>query len=276
MLAWIGTRIGKPPGIERLARRLLPPEKCGHMPELCLVRDETLFVTRPFLPIGWHVTFFGSYEPELRSVIRTILPRGGIAIDIGANVGWHTLLMARLVGAEGRVVAIEANPSICEQLVRNLAVNRFDHVNVILSAVAETEKTLHFFGPDSDDPRSATGHVVSEADGRMEILSLTARPLDAIAAEAQLARLDFIKIDVEGYEWPVLQGGEHTIANFRPYIVFEFDRSYAGRGGGTADLFADFFGRHRYQLFAVGRSWAEAVKLSNWPDCANLLAIPLG
>lgn len=274
ILAWVGTRIGKPPGFERLARRFLPPEQCNHLPELCVTRDECLFLTRPSLPLGWYVVFFGSYEPELRAIIRTVLPHGGVAVDIGANVGWHTLLMARLVAAEGRVLAIEANPSVCEQLARNIRINRFDHVKVIPSAVAETEKTLQFFAPHADDPQSGTGYVVSDADRRTQLLSLAARPLDTIAAEAQLTRLDFIKIDVEGYEWPVLQGGERTIANWRPYIVFEFDRAYAGRGDGTPEKFAEFFDRHRYRLFAIDRNWGRAVAATSWPDCANMLAIP--
>lgn len=274
VLAWLGTRISKPPGFERIARHLLPAEKCAHMPELCLLRDGSLFVTRPALPLGWHVTFFGTYEPELRAIVRAVLPQGGVAIDIGANVGWHTLLMARLVGAAGRVLAVEANRSICAQLARNIKINRFDHVQVIPSAVAESEKTLQFFAPDADDVQSGTGHIATEAEGRTGLVPVSCRPLDAIVTEAQLERLDFIKIDVEGYEWPALQGGEKIIARLRPYIIFEFDRAYAGRGGGTPELFADFFSRHRYRLFAIERNWARAIDASTWPDCANLLAIP--
>jgi FkbM family methyltransferase len=238
------------------------------------LRDGSLFLIRPGLPLGWYVTFFGSFEPELREIFRAVLPPAGVAIDIGANVGWHTLLMARLSGTHGRVLAVEPNPSVRAQLARNIRLNRLDHVDVIPYVVAETEKSLAFCGPDANDPSSGDGYVASADEARTDLLSLDARPLDAITGEARLERLDLIKIDVEGYEWPVLQGGEHTIAKWRPYIVFEFDRAYAGRGGGTPELIADFFDRHGYELFEVQRGRAQAVELSNWPNCANLLAIP--
>src|SRR6266404_5658147 len=97
ILSWIGNRIGKPPGWERIVRMFVSPEKCRGWPEVCLVRDGAVFLAQPGVPVGWHVVFFGTYEPELREIFRAVLPTGGVAIDIGANVGWHTLLMARLV-----------------------------------------------------------------------------------------------------------------------------------------------------------------------------------
>src|ERR1700722_1370379 len=101
ILSWIGNRIGKPPGWERVVRLLASPEKCKSMPDLFLIRDGLVFVTQPGVPIGWHIAFFGTYEPELREILRAVLPTGGVAIDVGANVGWHTLLMAQLVGEGG-------------------------------------------------------------------------------------------------------------------------------------------------------------------------------
>lgn len=276
VLAWIGPRIGKPRGYERIVRLLAPPEKCGDTPELCLPRDGTLFLTRPGIPLGWYVTFFGTYEPELRKIIRTVLPPGGVAIDVGANVGWHTLLMGRQVGNGGRVFAIEANPSVRNQLARNIELNRLDQVEIVPCAAAEFAKTLRFFGPSADDPRSGDGHVVAIADRQSELLSVEARTLDAIVTERSLIRIDLIKIDVEGYEWPVLQGGEQTIVRFRPCILFEFDSAYAGRGDGSTQKLAAFFDRHGYRIFAIERNRMRPVETSDWPGGINFVAAPAG
>jgi FkbM family methyltransferase len=276
ILSRIGMLVGKPPGYERLMRRLMPMEKCAKLPEICLVRDGSLFITRPGLPLGWHVAFFGSYEPELRAIMRAVLPVGGTAIDAGANVGWHTLLMARLVGPSGRVLAVEANPSICEQLARNVGINRLTHIDVIACALAESDRTLAFSAVSADDPVSASGHVLSDATGETPSIQIAARRLDAIVSETPIQRLDLIKIDVEGFEWAALRGAEQTIAKFRPHILFEFDAGYAGRGGGNATVISEFFGRHNYRLFSVRRQWTEAVTLSDWPACANILAMPAG
>jgi FkbM family methyltransferase len=274
VLAWIGPCVGKPRGYERIVRLLVPPEKCAHAPERCLSRDGTLFLTRPGIPLGWYVTFFGTYEPELRKIIRILLPPGGVAVDVGANIGWHTLLMARQVGTDGRVLAIEANPSVRSQLERNVDLNRLAHVEIVPHAAAECAKTVRFFGPGADDPRSGDGHIVTEEDQQSQLLSIESRTLDAIVMERPINRLDLIKIDVEGYEWPVLQGGERTIANFRPYILFEFDSVYARRGGGNGPKLAEFFGRHDYRILAIARSELLPVGISNWPDGINFVAVP--
>jgi FkbM family methyltransferase len=275
ILSLVGNRLGKLPGLERLVRFLAPPEKYGEIPELCMVRDGSLFLTRLALPIGWHIGFFGSYEPELRNIMRVVLPPDGIAIDVGANAGWHALLMARLVGPRGRVLAIEPNPSVREHLLRNVRLNRLAHIEVVACAVAESERTLSFLAPDGNDPTSASGHVLAEENENSGSIRVEANTLDNIVAQKQVERLDLVKIDVEGFEWPVLQGAENTIERFRPYIVFEFDRSCATRGAESDALFSEFFQRHGYRLFAVGRSWAELIDWRSWPASANIFAAPL-
>lgn len=274
LLAWIGRRIGKPPGWERVVRTFVPPEKCASMRDICVVRDGLVFVAQPAVPLGWHVAFFGTYEPELREVFRTVLPAGGVSVDVGANVGWHTLLMGRLVGPGGRVLAAEANPSVRARLEENLALNRLPQVEVLPFALSDADGSLDFFGPDALDPWSGNGYVVPAAAGRPDTIRVEARRLDTLLAAAQIERLDLIKIDVEGFEWRVLEGAEQSIANFRPHIVFEYNADYAARGNGRPELFEAFFARHGYRLFAIGRNWAESVDLKNWPACADIWAVP--
>lgn len=272
LLAWIGSRIGKPPGWERVVMLLAPPETFRERPDICVVRDGMPFMAQPSVPLGWRVAMFGGYEPELREIFRAVLPEGGVAVDAGANVGWHTLLMARLVGEGGRVLAAEPNPSVRKRLEGNLRLNRFRHVDIVPYALADTEGGVDFHGPDAADAGSGNGHVAPA--GSSGAMRVEARRLDAIVAAAGLARLDLVKIDVEGFEWPVLRGAEASIAQFRPHIVFEYNAEYAHRGGGTPALLEGFFGRHGYRLFAVGRNWAEAVPPGRWPPCADIWAVP--
>ncbi|MFN8625558.1 MAG: FkbM family methyltransferase [Candidatus Binatia bacterium] len=242
-----------------------------------MARDGVVFLAQPGVPLGWHVAFFGTYEPELREIFRAVLPSGGVALDVGANVGWHTLLMARLVGASGRVLAAEPNPSVRLKLAQNLNLNRLGHVDVIPFAMADSEGTVDFYGPDAEDASSGDGHVVAHTvDSQEKILRVETRCVDAIVPAAKLDRVDLIKIDVEGFEWPVLKGAKETIARFRPHVVFEYNAEYASRGGGTVPQLAEFFRKHGYRLFAIGRNWAAAVEPSNWPPCADIWAAPVG
>jgi FkbM family methyltransferase len=275
LLAWIGNRVGKPPGFERLVRFLMPLERCTGLPEICLVRDNSLFLTKPALPLGWHISFFGSYEPELRNIMRAVLPVGGTAVDVGANAGWHTLLMARLVGPRGRVLAVEPNPSVREQLGRNIAINRLGQTEVVAAALAEAQRTLNFVAPDAWHPASGSGHVVPDDAAPSEAIRVEATTLDVVVAEKKLDRLDLVKIDAEGFEWPILQGAQASIAQFRPYIIFEFDHAYAAAGRDSGKLFAEFFQDNDYRLFAVGRNWSERIGKANWPSNANILASPM-
>jgi len=255
ILAWIGNRIGKPPGWERVVRLFASPEKCQAMPAVCVAQDDLMFIAKPSVPIGWHVAFFGTYEPELRKIFRAVLPVGGVAIDIGANVGWHTLLMARLVGNGGTVLAVEPNPSVRRDLETNLKLNRFGHVAVIPYALADSEKLVESFGPDANDARSGNGHVVSASStDRRAIIQVETRSLDTIVTTAAIDRVDLIKIDVEGFEWPVLQGARLTIEKFRPHVVFEYIDEYASRGQGTPEMFEQYFRQHRYRLFSIKRN----------------------
>ena len=87
LLAWIGARIGKPPGWERIVRWLAPSNRCAAMPDACVIRDGCFFVVKPGLPLGWRAMMFGSYEPEVRDVLGAVLRSGNVAVDGGANTG---------------------------------------------------------------------------------------------------------------------------------------------------------------------------------------------
>jgi FkbM family methyltransferase len=275
LLAWLGNRLGKPRGFERIVRYFASPEKCKDLPELCLVRDGMVFLARPAVQVDWHVLFFGTYEPEVRKVFRTVLPLGGVALDVGANVGWHTLLMASLVGASGRVLAIEPNPTLRRRLHDHLCLNDLKQVEVISDIAADTEEMMDFYAPSLNDGNSGDGHVVKDARRDAAIIRLEARRLDTIIAAAKCERLDLIKVDVEGFEWRVLQGGENTIAKFRPHIVFEYNAEYASRGGGTPEVVANFFQTHGYRLFTIGRNWGEPIQRDRWPHSADIWAVPV-
>jgi len=273
--AWIGRRIGKPPGWERIVRLFAAPEKCGNLPEVCITRDGTRFVAQPGVVVGWHVAFFGTYEPEVRKIFRAVLPANGAAVDIGANVGWHTLLMASLVGDGGRVLAVEPNPSVRARLQENLSLNGFSHVEVSPYAIMDSDGVVTFHSPEAADMASGAGHVITAAaEGDPGAARIEARRLDSLVPSMGLERLDLIKIDIEGFEWPALKGAEQTIARFRPHIVFEYLAECADRGGGTPAVLEQFFRRHGYRLYAIGRSRPKALAEGRWPPAANLWAVP--
>jgi len=275
MMSAVGPWIGKPRGWERVVRRIVPPAKLAGLPERVVRREGSLFIADPAVPIGWHVLFFGGYEFELRAVMRQVLRPGCVAVDAGSNVGWHTLLMARLVGATGRVLAVEANPSVRSRLAEHVALNHLTNVEIVPLALGSGPGTVGFQAPDFRNPGAGDGHVVTgdERQGadtiRVEVTSL-----DALCAERALSRLDFLKIDVEGFEWPILQGGRDCLRRFRPVVSFEFASGCLQRGQGSEQKFRSHFTEAGYRFFLPTRGGLRPLEGKAWPSHANLVALP--
>lgn len=301
ILSAIGKRIGKPTGWERFVRLWCSPESIrGRPAQLIALRDEPLIIADPKTPLGWNLLLFGSYEPELRACFQNFLRPGFVAVDVGANVGWHTLLMAKCVGDQGRVIAFEPNPSVRERLEFHVSLNRFRQVEVLPYALSDREGIVQFTAPPVDDPRCGDGCMLPTStssispseqngasyrpaasavaltgiSGTAHQIEVKATPLDALLDRLALSRLDLIKMDIEGFEWLALNGSTRAIEQFRPHIVFEFDREYIARCNGSREQFSDFLAKHRYQLFVATHWGLDAVEANAWPNSANFWAVP--
>jgi FkbM family methyltransferase len=150
----------------------------------------------------------GTYEPEQTRLFERLLRPGHTVLDVGANVGYYTLLASVLVGDSGRVHAFEPEPRNAGFLRRHASINRRANVRVEQAAVSDREGTARFhFGSGS-----GTGHLADA--GALEVRTLR---LDDYCAEHGLAP-GAVKIDVEGAELSVLQGARETLARHRPVL----------------------------------------------------------
>lgn len=177
-----------------------------------------------------HMLLDGYWEYWLTRHFAEVVKVGNVVIDIGANLGYYTLIAAELVGDSGRVVAIEPNPEIHEHLRNNIAVNgyarRVDARNFAL-ALSEAKTQRGFFVPTGEpkngrliEPHEDAQHLRAHGTvSQVEIGSL---------CPDEFERIDFIKIDVEGAELQVLEHLQPIIARFAPKIVCEvnFARGY--------------------------------------------------
>jgi FkbM family methyltransferase len=147
-------------------------------------------------------------------LMRSALPADGVFIDVGANIGIHTLAAAHRVAAGGgAVVAFEPHPHNFRTLTDNIALNNLRHVAAYQVGLAEAPAVLTCQGP----PRG-NWSLGSRGGISFEVRLIR---LDDHIEENPLPRLDLIKMDIEGAEVRFLQGARRTIARFRPLIVFE-------------------------------------------------------
>jgi FkbM family methyltransferase len=158
--------------------------------------------------------WLGSYESLNQQMLAGMLEPGDVFFDIGANVGFFTLLASKLVGPAGHVYAYEPIPSNVAVLRRHLHLNHATNVTVLPFAVWDSACTLRFTGSRSMARQSARGEQ-----------EIDAIAIDDLFRRGELPAPTVIKMDVEGAELPALNGMRELIRNARPQLLIEFHRS---------------------------------------------------
>jgi FkbM family methyltransferase len=174
--------------------------------------------------------WLGTYEPELQHAIREFVKPGSHVYDIGANIGYITILLADTVGEDGRVYAFEALPKNVHRLQENISINYLDkRVKIISSAIADRSGHMSFLvGPSGgmgklDGSAGRQGLVYSES---IEVLSLS---LDDFIYKQNHIAPSFIKIDIEGGEVLAMKGMHQLLAEGCPVIFMELHGEEAAR-----------------------------------------------
>ena len=152
----------------------------------------------------------GDYEPETTAALQAELDEGDVFFDVGAHVGYLSVVGARRVDDSGRVFAFEPRPMNREFLLRHLRVNAVTNVTVLETGVAAEAGTRRF----AIDTGSGTGHLSEE--GELEIRTVS---LDEEIGAGRLPEPDLVKIDVEGAEAEVLEGMRETVRRARPVLL---------------------------------------------------------
>ena len=156
--------------------------------------------------------WLGSYEQSLQELLAHEIAPGNTVYDIGANVGFYTLLAAVLAGREGRVVAFEPLPANRVFLRRHLALNRIENVEVMDVAIGDRAGEERF----NHAPNHTMGHLAADGDLLVHVESL-----DALYAHGRLPTPNVIKLDVEGAEYRVLIGALTLLKSVRPKLFIE-------------------------------------------------------
>jgi FkbM family methyltransferase len=158
----------------------------------------------------------GAHDREVQEALARMLRPGMVCWDVGAHSGFMTLIASRLVGPEGRVVAVEPIEANRRRLEEHLALNRVTNVTVVPLALADRSGS----GTMVERDESSFQWSLDGSDGGLRSVHVQLSTLDALASEVGVP--DVLKIDVEDAELDVLRGGRLTIAERRPAMVVEF------------------------------------------------------
>ena len=153
--------------------------------------------------------WLGSYEYEKQILFEQTIQRGKVVFDLGANVGFYTLLSSLLVGDAGKVIAFEPLPRNYKLLRKHLSINRINNVEVIEAAVSEKAGTICF----DEGPHASMGKIADQGNLEVQIVGL-----DELFNEGKIPSPDYLKIDIEGAEFLALKGAKKLIAQKHPMI----------------------------------------------------------
>jgi FkbM family methyltransferase len=215
--------------------------------------------------VGKYISYFGSWEPCLTEWLKSTLKPGDIFIDVGANVGYFSLLAARLVGATGKVLAIEALPSTAEVLRGNVSINKVSNTRIenVAAWDEHTEIQLythqnHIAGTTTSDQRWANSWGLASS------CIVQAKPLTEIATDDEMRMVRVIKIDVEGAEWKIACSLASATGILRDEveIVMEVNFQVLKEMGQSGDEMLRVFREHGFNAYSLENDYTVDAYLS--------------
>lgn len=225
------------------------------------------FIVHPPDLIGLYLWLFDVWEPDLTAFIQRRLAAGDEFVDVGANLGYDSVLAATCVGSSGRVIAIEASGPVFSILQRNLALNQVSsRVRTINKAAAAESGTINVFS----GPAHNVGLTTTVSTRGFPVQSaIEALPLDDLLSSDEIRAARLVKIDVEGAEPGVLAGMRRFLANCRNDVEILIELSpnwWSDQTKTPEDVLRHFLqaGFHMYQINNSYWPWRYL-----WPRCVS-------
>jgi FkbM family methyltransferase len=173
----------------------------------------------------WYFWGYSGYEPATTSLLRTLLQHRSCVLDIGANIGYYTLLAASLIEGRGQVHAFEPSPHIFLSLRENANCNNFTCLRLSQVAVSDRDGLQVLFIPLDPNIRTNASLVEGFVEHARSV-NVPSTRLDTYCSTHQIEHVDLIRIDVEGAEVPALRGMGVLLQRWLPDIVCEVLQGY--------------------------------------------------
>jgi FkbM family methyltransferase len=190
------------------------------------------------------IIHFGAWEPRISRQLGTLVNDGDVVVDVGANIGYYSLLFAKLAGPTGQVVAVEALPKLAEAVRRHAQRNGADNIRVVNAAAVDSTRDVPIY----EAPATNIGMTTTREDrGFAQAAIVQGLPLTDMLDGDELARVSLIKIDIEGGEAPVIRHFLDNIGRFPRFPAVAVEAS-VGEVTEWTELF-DRFLAHGYRAY---------------------------
>lgn len=215
------------------------------------------------------VWMLGEYETEVNKVFQAYVNKNSTVLDIGANIGINTIRLSKLVGEKGLVYSFEPIPFNQNRFEKNILLNKIQNVQLQKFALGARNEKLFIDFNDKEENMGAVNLRNEKTGG----LPIEVKIGDDWIQEMNIPKVDFMKIDVEGFESNVINGLAKTITRDHPTILLEWDRNYLKESGNSVSLWQRFMEVNAYKIFQINRYSLTPVSKVELANDGNLLLV---
>lgn len=238
-----------PRGRSWAIRRGLPHVAPGHPVRGDFHDPRISFAADMNQPVARTLFFHGYWEQNVTSVLLHVLRKGQTVIDVGAHIGYWTLLMSQAVGQEGRVLSFEADPTTFGELTGNVRLNGCQNTMLLALAVADASERRRFYTKSITHSDVASLITTEMTAPSIEICTIA---LDEFLDESGIGCVDLVKLDIEGGEMYALQGLAAGIQSRRyKRILLELHPAQIATAGLTSRELLNMFSDSGYRCFRI-------------------------
>jgi FkbM family methyltransferase len=227
--------------------------------------------------LEWQLWAFGRYEPHFAELFSLLVGPGDLCVDVGANVGVHTVRLAKLAGQNGEVIAIEPDPGVMRRAQRNVVLNDLANVRTVNAAASDQAGEMRLYRPGSWDTNRARASLLRHSYLTGATTTVPVVTIDDVCAGRRVA---LIKIDVEGHEAAVVRGAAGAIDRDVPSIIFEYAPELLGDAARSPFGWLAGQGYEMFTIRAARHAVTGRVRLAldrtreQPPEGGNFLAVP--
>lgn len=272
-LFWILAKIGKPVGgipprriLHWLARRAYgntTPQKDEY--RWHSDRCGNLLLLHPHYFIDYSIIAFGDFEPTLHRFIKRHVKPGMFCFDIGANIGSVSLHLARAVGHAGTVYCFEPIQYVFDRLMVHIRANKLnDVIQPYRLALSNKTGTDQIWCMDNTHPNQGLASLVlSEDPDLVQTCSVSVITLDEFVKSHNIDRIDFMKVDIQGSEPHLIEGGRETLARLQPSLCIEVSPTHLMAAGSNSRSLLLALEELGYALFELNRDGRRGQRISH-------------
>lgn len=187
----------------------------------------------------------GVFEPSSTEVVKKLVRPGDVVLDVGANIGYYSVLLSKLVGDQGKVICFEPTKHFGKVLDMNISANNLNNVEIINCGLSDKRQELEIHIGQSSATLHVPGNQKSNLSERISLITL-----DEFLEEYPLSKVDFIKIDVDGHEPLFFEGAWKTLDVYDPIVLLEVSHPHYLSSGFTAWGFYDTLKKKGYHIYS--------------------------